>query len=65
MVKLYNKAVTAVMLVTTLQKIFAATRVPEKFRSNNVPQLKAKCEVRISMSSPYYSQSYGHAEVTV
>ena len=73
MVKMYNKEATAVMLVTTLRKYFAATGVPEMFRSDNGPQLKAKYlrdflakwGVRISTSSPYYSQSNGHAEVTV
>ena len=73
MVKMFNQQATATKLITTLRQFFAATGVPEVFRSDNGPQLTAgifnrflqKWAVRISPSSPYYPQSNGHAEAAV
>lgn len=73
MVKMYNQEATAAKLITTLRKFFAATGIPEVFRSDNGPQLTAgnfrrflqNWAVRISPSSPYYPQSNGHAEAAV
>ena len=73
MVKMFNREATAAKLITTLRKFFAATGVPEVFRSDNGPQYIAGSirkflehwAVRIRPSSPYYAQSNGHAEASV
>lgn len=73
MVKMFNRGATAVKLITTLRKFFAATGVPEILRSDGGPQFKAESlrkflhhwGVRIHQSAPYYPQSNGHAESAV
>ena len=73
MVKMFNNGATALKLITILRKFFAATGVPEVFRSDGGPQFKAhslrkvldQWGVRIRPSAPYYPQSNGHAEASV
>ena len=73
MVKMFNTEATAVKLISTLREFFAATGIPEVFRSDNGPQFTAHgfrkflhdWAVRIHPSSPFYPQSNGHAEASV
>jgi hypothetical protein len=73
MVKMFQQEATAVKLITSLRKFFAATGIPETMRSDNGPQYIAKdlknflqrWGVQLKPSSPYYSQGNGHAEASV
>ena len=73
MVKMFRNGATAVKLISTLRKFFAATGIPEALRADNGPQYTAAAfrkflrewAVRIITSSPYYPQSNGHAESSV
>ena len=72
-VKAFFRHATAEGLMTTLRTFFAATGIPEVFRSDNGPQFTAHnfgkflkaWGVRLVTSSPYYPQSNGHAEAGV